>query len=178
MKPIKTKKKLSTLRIKQQALYIMIFSFVTVVIWISGSLFKSQRKTGIAPDLLELAKPLSPTINVELINSIEQSANYSDQELFNFQVYKLIKSKDGRTQRVVSIESDLDEIVEEEIPVIIQEDPNLRLSPGLDEQIESGSGTFDPLSQEFIQPSSPPVSSEPQPRGTPGFGDDGRFYLD
>jgi hypothetical protein len=169
MKP--TQKKLSNLRVKQQALYIMIFSFVTVVIWITGSLFRSQKKTGISPDLLELAKPLSPTINVDVIDSIEDRKVYSDQELFEFQIYKIIKSRDGRTEQVVPIDSNLEEIPDDEIIVIIQED----------NQLDSGEGTFSP---EQEQPTADPQTSAPSddipviPPNSPGFGEDGRFYLD
>jgi len=180
MKP--AKKKLSSLKIKQQALYVMIFSFVTVVVWISGSLFKSQRKTGIAPDLLELATPLSPTINVGLIDRIEESQNYSDQVLANFQIYRIIKSKDGRIQQVVPIESDLIEISEEEIQIISRQEKttqNNESNPNLEEQIESGNGTFDLEGQDLGSPNtnpSPEVS--PRPRGQEGFGEDGKFFLD
>jgi len=159
------KKNLSSLRIKQQALYILIFSFVTVVIWISGSLFRSQTKTGIAPDLLELATPLSPTINVDLINRIEQSSNYSDQDLSKFQIYKLIKSKDGSTQRVVPIDSNLNEIPEEEIKVIVNQDST-------NSNLENINNSSSP--QEADTESTP----TPRPLSSPGFGEDGRFYLD
>jgi low affinity Fe/Cu permease len=167
MKP--AKKKLSNPKIKQQALYVMIFSFVTVLIWISGSLFKSQRKTGISPDLLELATPLSPTINIDLIDNIEESVNYSDQALANFQIYKIIKSKDGRIQQVVPIESDQTEISEEEIKVIIQETNPLPTPQLLNQQ---------PLQTAPPQSSTPVPAATPQQAGSPGFGDDGKYYLD
>lgn len=170
-------KKLSNLRVKQQALYIMIFSFVTVIIWITASLFRSQKKTGISPDLLELAKPLSPTINVDVINSIEDRAVYSDQELFDFQIYKIIKSKDGRTQQVVPIDSNLEEIPEDEIRVIIQEDSQLDSGEGIftPEQDQSSSFTDDTTDQQ-----TPPTNDDSVvvPPNSPGFGEDGRFYLD
>ena len=168
MKP--PKKKITNLRVKQQALYVMIFSFVTVVIWISASLFRSQRRTGISPDLLELAKPLSPTINVDVIDQIEQSESYTDQELVQFQIYKLIKSKDGRTQQIVPIESELNEIPEESFQVVIEENP------------EEEQGSLLDLGEE-----EPPVVQGEQetqeevvlpPPGTPGYGSDGRYYLD
>lgn len=116
------KKGFSSLKIKRQALYILIFSFVTVVVWISGSLFRSQRRTGIAPDLLELAKPLSPTINVSLIDEIEDKNNFSVQDLSNFQIYKLIQSKDGRIQQVVPIDYEADEISQEEVNLLVREE--------------------------------------------------------
>ncbi|MDH5533377.1 MAG: hypothetical protein OEX81_03055 [Candidatus Pacebacteria bacterium] len=179
MKP--AKKKLSNLKIKQQALYVLIFSFVTVLIWISGSLFKSQRKSGISPDLLELATPLSPTINIELINRIEQSSNYSDQELASFQIYKIIKSKDGRIQQVVPIESNQNEISEEEIQIITRQEKttqNIAPRSNLESQIDSGNGTFDLEGQDLDTTTSPTPLASPRPRGVEGFGDDGRFYLD
>lgn len=109
---MKTEKKLSGLRIKQQVLYVLIFSFVTVTIWIGGSLFRSQKKSGIAPDLLELAKPLNPAINTFILDEIEARPSYTDEELSYFQIYKIIRSKDGREQQVVPIESPLEEIPE------------------------------------------------------------------
>lgn len=164
MKP--PKKKITNLRVKQQALYVMIFSFVTVVIWISASLFRSQRRTGISPDLLELAKPLSPTINVGIIDQIEQSKSYSDQELVQFQIYKLIKSKDGRTQQIVPIENELNEIPEESFQVVIEENPEEEQESLLDLGEEQTQVVQD--EDEVVLP----------PPGTAGYGSDGRYYLD
>lgn len=160
---MRPEKKLTGLRVKQQALYVMIFTFVTVTIWIGGSLFSSQKRTGIAPDLLELAKPLNPTINVSLLNEIEGRQNYSDEELQYFQVYKIIKSKDGRIQQIVPIESPLEEIPDSQVDLqTVQNQLNL-LSPStnLDEQLESGSGTFSQDAQAFASPS-PSPSLTPQ----------------
>jgi hypothetical protein len=181
MKP--QQKKLSGLRIKQQALYVMIFSFVTVVVWISGSLFRSQKRTGISPDLLQLAVPLSPTINVDVIDRIEQSTVYSDQELYDFQIYKLIKSKDGRIQQVVPIGSNLNEIPEEEIKIVVKEEPledlddiedRISEQTNLDDQLDTGSGTFSPELEDAAVPA-PAGEREILP---PHFGEDGLYYLD
>jgi len=109
------KKKLAGLRIKQQALYILIFSFVTVLVWVGGSLFSSQSKSGISSDLQSLSESLNPVINIELVKEIGQRKYFTDEELGFFEIYKLIKSKDGRTQRIVLIDSDETEVVEEEI---------------------------------------------------------------
>lgn len=109
------KKKLASLRLKKQALYILIFSFVTVLVWVGGSLFSSQSKSGIEPELKDLAESLNPVINIELVEEMEQKEYFNDEELGYFEIYKLIKSKDGRTQKIVPIDSSEDEIEEEEI---------------------------------------------------------------
>lgn len=167
---MRPEKKLSGLRFKQQALYLMIFSFVTVTIWIGGSLFSSQKRTGISPELLELAKPLNPTINTGLLEEIEARKNYTDEELKYFQVYKVIKSKDGRIQQVVPIESLLEEIPDSEVNLqAVQNQLNL-ISPStnLDAQLETGSGTFSQGAQEFASPSpSPSLTPEQQLQNRP-----------
>lgn len=167
---MKPEKKLTGLRFKQQALYLMIFSFVTVVVWIGGSLFSSQRRTGVSPELLELAKPLNPTINTALLEEIEARKSYTDEELKYFQVYKIIKSKDGRIQQVVPIESQLEEIPDSEVNLqTVQNQLNL-LSPStnLEEQLETGSGTFNQSAQDFASTSpSPSLTPEQQLQNRP-----------
>jgi len=167
---MKTEKKLTGLRFKQQALYVMIFSFVTVVVWIGGSLFSSQKRTGVSPELLELAKPLNPTINTSLLEEIEARKSYTDEELKYFQVYKIIKSKDGRIQQIVPIESQLEEIPDSEVNLkTVQNQLNL-LSPStnLDQQLETGSGTFSQSAQDFASPSpSPSLTPEQQLQNRP-----------
>lgn len=161
---MRPEKKLTGLKVKQQALYVMIFSFVTVTIWIGGSLLSSQKRTGIPPDMLELAKPLNPSINVTLLNEIEARQNYSDEELKFFQVYKIIKSKDGRIQQIVPIESPLEEIPESDINLqTVQNQLNL-LSPStnLDEQLDTGGGTFNQDAQDFATAPSPSPSLTPE----------------
>jgi hypothetical protein len=152
---MRPEKKLSGLRFKQQALYLMIFSFVTVTIWIGGSLFSSQKRTGISPDLLDLAKPLNPTINTGLLEEIEARKSYTDEELKYFQVYKVIKSKDGRIQQIVPIESQLEEVPDAQVNLqTVQNQLNL-ISPStqLNEKLETGAGTFSQSAQEFASPS-------------------------
>lgn len=99
------KKQLTKLKIRQQVLYILIFSFVTVVVWVGVSLFSSQKKTGIAPDLLLLSKSLNPTINTEFVSEIERKRSFGEEELFNFPVYVFTRSADGRSQVRVSIDA-------------------------------------------------------------------------
>jgi hypothetical protein len=105
------KKKLAGLRIKQRVLYLLIFSFVTVLVWVGGSLFSSQSKSGISAELKNLAKPLNPVINVDLIREMGQKKHFTDQELESFQIYKLLKTKDGRAKRIIPIDSNEDDFL-------------------------------------------------------------------
>lgn len=146
------KSTLTGFRIQQQLLYIFIFTFVTVIIWIGGSLFRSQRSTGISPDLLELAKPLNPTINPTTMAEIESRTFYSQEDLDNFVIYRLISSQDGAVQRIVPITSDLTEI-ETEVQFEAQEAP-----PGQSPQEDLEEEAFQESTEQ--QPSQAVFSSE------------------
>lgn len=99
------KKRLNALKNKQQLLYLMLFSLATVIIWVTISLITSQKRPGISPELQKLAAPLTPTLNQDTLRKIEQKRFYSDADLANFPIYKVITSSNGIDERIVTIET-------------------------------------------------------------------------
>lgn len=93
-----TKKRLSGLRRNQQFLYIGIFTLVAVVVWVAGSLFQSQKKTGISAELQKMAIPLNPNINALVIDRLESKVNYSADELGSFEIYRLRIEEQNRAR--------------------------------------------------------------------------------
>lgn len=91
-------RELSKLRRQQHLLYILVFFFVAVIIWVGISLFSSQKKTAISPELLELAKPLTPTINRSVLQDIANKKQYTAAELEAFPIFKIVLSADGREE--------------------------------------------------------------------------------
>jgi hypothetical protein len=79
----------------------MIFTLVTVIIWVGITLFSTQRETGIKPELLLLAEPLNPNINLQVIERVEQKRYFSPEELADFPIYALVVSKTGEENIVV-----------------------------------------------------------------------------
>ncbi len=71
----------------QKLLVILIFFFVTVIFWVTASLFKSQSTNTIDPKLLLQATPLNPSINTEVLSEIELKRNYSEAELSSFPIF-------------------------------------------------------------------------------------------
>lgn len=71
-------KSLNQLARRQQLLYLMMFTFATILVWVAISLFSSQKKTQISPELQALAKPLNPTLNRSILDRIgtKRSLNY------------------------------------------------------------------------------------------------------
>lgn len=93
-------KQLTNLRHKQQLMYILVFSLATVVVWVTVSLVGSQRRTEIPKELLDLAKPLNPTINRQVLNQLQSKRAYAPSELQAFPIYKTIIDKSGTTSKV------------------------------------------------------------------------------
>lgn len=96
---------LSHLHQRQRLLQILIFSLITIMIWISFSLIRSQKKTSISAELTKFAEPLTPSINTEVIEKLEQKRQFSASELQSFPIYKVLVSDDGTNRAVVTIDT-------------------------------------------------------------------------
>jgi hypothetical protein len=97
-------RELTGLRRQQQVLYILVFFFAAVLVWVGVSLLSSQRRTGITAEQTKLARPLTPTINREVINQIKNKRAYTAAELARFPIYKIVVSSDGKEEQVVRID--------------------------------------------------------------------------
>jgi hypothetical protein len=95
---------LNQLKQQQRIFQILIFSLVTIVIWVTFSLLKTQRDTSIPNELRELASPLTPTINTEVISELEQKQHYTASDLQSFPIYTILVSKDSGFEQIVTKE--------------------------------------------------------------------------
>ena len=86
---------LQSLNNQQTFLRLLIFSFVTVVLWVGFSIFSSQQKPQISEELQKMAVPLNPNLNLEVVSRIEQKKSYSDEELSNFTIFTVVQDKTG-----------------------------------------------------------------------------------
>ena len=81
----------------------MIFTLVTIMIWVGLSIFQTQQRTGISEELQQLALPLNPNINTEVLNRINQKRSYSPEELADFPVYRLTRDAEGNDKIVTTL---------------------------------------------------------------------------
>lgn len=98
------RKTLDQLKQRQRLLQILIFSLVTIAVWVGLSLFRTQRQTTISPELRGLAEPLTPTINQSILSELEQKRVYTSSELQNFPIYKFIVDTQTGSEQVVTID--------------------------------------------------------------------------
>lgn len=100
------KTQLAQLQQKQTFLKILIFTLVTVMVWVGLTLFRTQQRTGITPELLKMAEALNPNINEAVLSEIEQKRAYSPEELNDFPIYSITTDRTGEQQLVVFSASD------------------------------------------------------------------------
>jgi hypothetical protein len=104
----------------RQFLVIMILLFVVLIFWVIVSLISSQISEKIDPELLKISQPLTPVIETKVFAEIANKREYSVAELSSFTIYKLLTSRDGRTERIVPIEVNIDDLEPRETPNPIQ----------------------------------------------------------
>lgn len=110
------KKDIKKLQQNKQFLTIMILLFVSLLFWIIISLISSQTTKKISPELQKLSKPLTPVIDTDVFDVISQKKEYSQDELSAFTIFKVLLSRDGKTERVVPIEVTIDDLEPESTP--------------------------------------------------------------
>lgn len=96
-------------KLKQNRQFFVIFAllFVCVVFWAVVSVFNSQQQSVISPELQEKALPLNPTISEAVLEQLEQERTYSEEELAEFTIYRLLKRDDGSGQLLLPLGSDV-----------------------------------------------------------------------
>lgn len=98
---------LKSLQNNQKLLGLLIFSLITVVIWIGISLITSQTSTAISSEELALAAPMDPSINTTVLDQIALKRTYPSPDLANFPIFIVLNEStstsilDGTSQTLI-----------------------------------------------------------------------------
>ncbi len=138
------RQEIAGLRHNQYFLAILVLLFVSIIVWTSVSIVTSQKETKVSPKLLQLAKPLSPSLKGEVIDELEAKRIFTDEELSQFPIYKILVSQDGRQKKVVTIDT-IEEEIENFQPVRRNPSPSPSPTPAVQSPSASNSaGQFTP----------------------------------
>ena len=74
---------------------------------VTASLFTSQQKTDVSKNLLKLAKPLTPTIDQEVIQRLRQQGVFLESQLQNFPIYMIVRDR-SQIERIIEIGTELE----------------------------------------------------------------------
>ena len=96
-------KDLKHLQKNQQFLTIVVLLFVCMIFWLVISLFSTSQEKQTDASLLQLAKPLNPTIDRDVFSLLEKRQSYSKQDLESFPIYKFAKISRSTEQIIVPI---------------------------------------------------------------------------
>jgi hypothetical protein len=81
----------------------LLLLLVIVVFWVALGLFSSQQKFAVPKAMRELARPLSPIADEKTLAKLETKKIFSQAELANFTVYKVIVNEVNKQLRLVDI---------------------------------------------------------------------------
>lgn len=77
---------LKRLQQRRELLVILLFLFVIVVFWVGLSLLASQQQSGITASQQKAAQSLSPVLNMQVIEALENKRVYTASELRSFTI--------------------------------------------------------------------------------------------
>lgn len=83
------------LKKREDLLRVLIFSLVTVFIWIGLSIFLSQRDSKVPLDVQKHVLPLNPNIDRTIFPELSSRKKYTPEELTSFDIYQLHTSEEG-----------------------------------------------------------------------------------
>jgi hypothetical protein len=162
------KQQLEKIKTQRKLLLILIFAFIATVVWIGGSIFMSQQKTKISDEVKLLARPLTPSLDVEVFERIETKKTYSDEDLTEFPIYKIEEDGESGEFQVMTVQGEVieGEAEEDSLTNLVQnrieqatssaESTNSSsMGPADEDLIGEGENLYDELGQEQPEKISP-----------------------
>lgn len=95
------------LKQRKQTLTIMILLLICMMGWGIVSVFSSQRASKVDATTTALAKQLNPVIDITVLNSLETKRSFTDEELSNFTIYKVVVDPKTQEEVIMTIDEDL-----------------------------------------------------------------------
>lgn len=95
---------LSQLKQKRYVVSVMTLLMIGAVVWVSTSLLGTYRRTKIPPETQAMAKPLTPSLDLTVLEDIEQRRTFTSEELATFPIYKLIIDPTTNRERIVPLD--------------------------------------------------------------------------
>lgn len=102
MKKINSRKFVK-LRQETKLLWILILAIVSVFFWILISIISPKKKQIISQQLRELAKPLTPTLDQEVLSSIPEKRYLPDGELESFSIFVLVDDEQTDVPKLIDV---------------------------------------------------------------------------
>lgn len=86
-----------------------ILLLVTVLSWVFISVFAVKDSSEASDRARALVTPLSPTLDIELLNSLRSKRVFTPEELASFTIYRIIKDRSGK-ESIIPTDTPIEEI--------------------------------------------------------------------
>lgn len=91
-------KELKELKANRQMVYLLVFLLLIAILWISAAVFTSYKTLEIDAELIKMSRPLIPNIDESVFSKIEQKKIFTEDELADFPIYKVVNPKEEEEQ--------------------------------------------------------------------------------
>lgn len=98
---------LEWLRRRQDLLYILMFSLVTIIIWVGVTLFRPDTSQRVDPRLQELALPLNPNLDTTTLDLVSESPYFAPEDLNDFPIFTILVEDQTRIVTLQEAEEEL-----------------------------------------------------------------------
>ncbi len=137
----KFQNQLKQLRQRKRVLIVLILFFAIIVLWLFATIFLAQQRTFIEPELMQLAEPLAPNLNQELLEDLADRDYYRDNQLERFSIYVISQEETTARGRPVIVDIINDRVVT--IDESLQDDILLELGQDEDSAAASPSAQIE-----------------------------------
>jgi hypothetical protein len=93
---------LKKLKAGRQYMMMAVLGLAGLVVWMIAEVFTVYQKSPITADLRESAIPLTPVLDEVALREIQQRRAYSDEELADFTIYRVLQSDANQGSEVVA----------------------------------------------------------------------------
>jgi len=100
----KTTSQITDLRQRKFLFTFLIFLLVVIFLWVVINLFSTQNTLKISTELKDLANPLTPSVDITVLDSLEKKQFYLEGELRSFPIYRIEEEDENDKGKLVEID--------------------------------------------------------------------------
>ncbi|KUK79486.1 MAG: hypothetical protein XD95_0355 [Microgenomates bacterium 39_7] len=123
--PSKASQQLEKLKSEKKLLISLIFALVAVFLWVTISILSIGKTQIVEPGLVELAQPLVPNLDQNVLEDIEKKRYIESDQLTTFPIYVLAEVNSGNYQLIDVVNQSVQDFINEESVEL--ETPNEKL---------------------------------------------------
>ncbi len=119
--PSKASEQLEKIKSEKKLLIALVFALVAIFLWVAVSILSIGKSQIVEPGLVELAKPLVPSLDQAVLERIEEKRYIEPDQLSTFPIYVLAEVSSNNFQLIDIVNQSIQDILREESSASVEE---------------------------------------------------------